>query len=330
MSRVRYFISRVIQTLLLLFLILTFLFFLFRLMPGDYSDVMLFSGASQENIEAFRAKWGLNDPLYVQYFRFISNAAHGDFGNSIVYRESVVTFVKPKLINTFILVGPAITFSYLLGTVVGSVLGNYRGTKLETYVLLPIIAFGSIPIFFTGIVLIVIFAGFLDVLPPGGMVSVDTATKYDSIWRQMMTKDFAAHYIMPFTAVVIRYLYVPTTVMRTSLVEITGQDFIKYYISTGIPTINRLRHISKHAILPVITVYPVSMTRAIGGMVLLEVVFNWPGIGNTLVQMIFARDFPVVQFIFFLAAVFVVFGNFVVDILYGIIDPRVTIGDRSE
>jgi len=115
--------------------------------------------------------------------------------------------------------------------------------------------------------------------------------------------------------------------MRTSVVEILGQDFAYFQRATGLPKINRMKHLAKHASLPVITLYPVSMTRAIGGLVLLETVFNWPGIGLALIEAVLDRDIPVVQFVFFLVAAFVVFGNFVVDIVYGYIDPRISIDE---
>ena len=114
--------------------------------------------------------------------------------------------------------------------------------------------------------------------------------------------------------------------MRTSVVEVSGQDFAYYHRVKGLAKSTQLHHIMKHASLPVITLFPVSMTRAIGGLVLVELVFNWPGVGSFLVDAVLFRDFPVVQFVFFLVAIWVILGNYVVDIVYGIIDPRVAVG----
>jgi peptide/nickel transport system permease protein len=111
--------------------------------------------------------------------------------------------------------------------------------------------------------------------------------------------------------------------MRTSVVETLGQDFSFYHRMTGMPKFQRMANIAKHSSLPVITVYPATMTRAIGGLVLIETVFNWPGIGFALVQAVLARDFPVVQFVFIVIAAFVISANFLVDVLYARIDPRV-------
>jgi peptide/nickel transport system permease protein len=294
-------------------------------MPGSYTDIMIFKGASPESIQAFEKKWGLDEPLYVQYYSYVINFLQFEFGQSLQFRQPVLEYARMKVFNTFILVGPGITLAYVLGAVFGTVLGSQRGSKLEQYSLIPIIASGSFPSFFIAIVLIVVFAGFLNIFPTSGISSGAAIGTYDTWWGQYLTIDFAMHYILPFTAVVLRYISFPSLIMRTSIVEIMGQDFIHYQKMTGLPKLNRLRHLGKHASLPLITLYPVSMTRAIGGLVLIEVVFNWPGMGFALVQAVFSRDFPVLQFIFFVIAAFVILSNFAVDIIYGIIDPRVSV-----
>ncbi len=329
MSRARYFGMRVIQTFVLLFIVLTFLFFFFRLLPGDFTDIMMYRGASEETIKAFRDNWGLDDPLHIQYMRYMMNFATGDVGTSLQFRKPVWEFVKMKIFNSFILVAPAITIAYVLGSLIGGVLGSKRGSKLEKYGLVPIILSGSFPSFFTAILLIIVFANWFGWFPTSGMFGFSgqfQGTEF-AWWRPYLTADFLMHYILPFTAILFRYIYLPALIMRTNIVEVMGQDFFYYHRMTGLPGVNRLRHLIKNASLPVITLYPVSMTRAIGGLVIIEVVFNWPGIGYTLVQGVLSRDFPVVQFVFFLVAAFVIVANFTVDIAYGVIDPRVSIGE---
>jgi peptide/nickel transport system permease protein len=329
MNRVQYFGFRLVQTVLLLLAILTGLFVFFRLLPGSYADIMVFQGASQEAVEQFRIAWGLNDPLYVQYYRYIDNLLHLEAGTSLKYRTPVYEHVKMKIFNSFILIAPGVTFAYILGSVIGTVFGSQRGSRLERYGLIPVIASGSFPSFFTSIVLIIVFASWLNWFPTSGMLDYTIAGQFADgpWWRPYLTKSFALHYVLPFTAVVFRYLYLPTLIMRTNVVETIDQEFFHYLRITGLPKISRLRHLAKHSSLPVITLYPVSMTRAIGGLVLIETVFNWPGIGFALVEAVLFRDTPVVQFVFFLVAAFVVVSNFVVDIVYTIIDPRIEIGD---
>jgi peptide/nickel transport system permease protein len=173
----------------------------------------------------------------------------------------------------------------------------------------------------------IVFSVWLGIFPTSGMLSPGFGNEISTWWGQYFTGNFALHYVLPVSAVVLRYLFNPALIMRTSVVQVMGEDFTEYHRLTGLPKIKRLRHIAKHSFLPVLTLYPVSMTRALGGLVLIETVFNWPGIGFTLVEAVLARDFPVVQFCFFVVAVWVVLANYVVDIIYGLVDPRISVAE---
>lgn len=332
MSRAWYLVKRTAQTIFMLWFVATFLFFFFRLLPGDFTDIMLFQGAGEETIQEFKENWGLNDPLLVQYWNYITNFAVGDFGTSLQFRKPVWDFVQMKIFNSFILVAPAITAAYLFGGILGGFIGSKRGSILEKLGIPPIVFLGAIPEFITAIFLIIIFAGVFNIFPTSGMVSpsVQSQISANAAWyEQYLTVNFLSHYILPFTAVMFRYAYLPVLIMRTSVVEVKGQDFFFYNKMTGLPGGKRLKHLLKHSSLPLITLYPVSMTRAIGGLVLVETVFNWPGIGFALVQSVLSRDFPVVQFVFFLVAAWVILSNFAVDMIYGVIDPRVSVDEGS-
>ncbi len=329
MATARYILMRTIQSVVLLFLVMTFLFFFMRLLPGSYLNLMLDAGASPETVEYFEDKWGLNDPLYVQYFRYMANLLTGDAGESMAYGVPVTEFVKMRIFNSLILVGPGITIGYLLGSIIGGLMGSNRGSKLEKYGTLPLILAGSFPSFFTAIVFIIVIAGWFDLVPTSGMFGFENPYRAGDFawWRPYLTMDFAKHYVLPFSVILIRYMYLPTLIMRTSVVEVLGQDFFFYHRMTGLPGGERLRRMLNHAMLPVITMYPISMTRAVGGMVVIEMVFNWPGMGFALLEAVFSRDIPVVQFVFFLIAAFIVFANFAVDIFYSYVDPRVRVGE---
>ncbi len=328
MSKVRYFIKRTLITLALIYLVASALFIFFRLMPGSFIDFVAQSGADPEQLQALREKWGLNDPLYIQYINYVRNLVVGDMGTSFRFGRPVVELTAGRIITSFILIGPAITTAYILGSVYGALMGSNRGSKLEKYGLIPVTVFGTVPSFFLGILMIIVFASWLNWFPSSGMLSPSTRSALGqdpTRFAMYTTKDFWMHYILPFSTIVLRYLYLPSLVMRTSVVEVSGQDFAYYHRIKGLTKSTRLRHIMKHSSLPVITLFPVSMTRAVGGMVLVELVFNWPGIGKFLVDAVLFRDFPVVQFVFFLVAVWVILGNYLVDLLYGVIDPRVAI-----
>ena len=320
----RYFAVRSVQTVMMLALVMTALFVLFRSMPGDFTAQMAASGANEEALQAIREQWHLDEPLYMQYYHYLANLTQGNLGESPVYRVDVWEFTKLRIFNTFILVAPAMTFTYVIGVVIGTVAGSNRGSAFERFGTVPIIGVGSSPAFFTAIILVIVFAVWLNLFPTSGMTSPGS-TEGLAWWEPYLTRDFAAHYVLPFAAVVCRYLFIPTLIMRNSVVEVMGEDFTEYYRLTGLPTMTRLRHIAKHASIPVITIYPVSLARALGGLVLIETVFNWPGIGFTLVEAVLARDYPTVQFVFFVVAAFVIISNFLVDLVYGVIDPRIRI-----
>lgn len=327
MSRSRYLVFRSAQTVFLLWLVLTLLFFFFRLMPGDFTDLMLAGGADPDAVQELRDEWGLDDPLYVQYWRYLVNFVQLDLGTSIQYRIPVWDHVSLRIFNSFILIAPAITAAYIIGSVVGLVAGRNRGSLFEKYGVLPFIIAGTFPSFFIAIVLVVVFAGWLGWFPTSGMYTAGTQSADGAWYSVYFTRDFALHYVLPFTAVLLRYLYLPTLIMRTSVVEVLGQDFSFYRRITGVSQFKQRVQIARHASLPVLTLYPVSMTRALGGLVLIEFVFNWPGIGRTLVEAVMARDVPVVMFVFFLIAFFIIIANFIVDVIYGVIDPRVSLTD---
>ncbi len=328
MSRLKYFAQRAVITVFLLWAVITFLWVFFRLMPGDYTDLMMYEGADPATVEQFEENWGLNDPLYIQYLDFMRNLVYLDAGISAQNRRDVISYLAPRIFNTLILVAPAITLAYILGSIFGTVMGTDRNSLKEKYGNIGLIITGAIPDFFIAILLVIIFGVFLGLFPTGGIASVESTLEMaGTAWyKSYLSTDFIWHYTLPFTAIVLRYLYYPSLIMRTSVVETMNQDFTFYHRITGNTKFQNFRHIAKHSSLPVITVYPISMTRAIGGLVLVELVFNWPGVGYILVQSVLARDLPVVQFVFILIAVWIILANFVVDVLYGVIDPRVREG----
>jgi peptide/nickel transport system permease protein len=333
MSKFQYFVKKTVTTLGLLFLVASGLFLFFRLMPGSFLDYVAISGADADQIAALEAKWGLDDPLYIQYFDYMINLATGDMGTSFRLNQPVASLTIPRMVNSFILIGPAITVSYIIGSVYGGIMGMKRGSLFERYGIIPVTVFGTVPEFFLGILLVAIVGSWLDLLPVSGMVDPQTYQMIGdnaAFWEIYFTLDFWNHYILPFLTVLLLYLYLSSLVMRTSVVEVSGQDFSYYHRMKGLSRADRGRHIMRHASLPVITLFPSTMTRAVGGMVLIEIVFNWPGIGQLLVDSVLFRDFPVVQFVFFIVAVWVILGNYVVDLLYGVIDPRVSVEGADE
>lgn len=326
MISLRYFIKRTIITIILLWLVLSILFLMVKSLPGSYLDILRNRGVPPEVISSLAAQWHLDEPLHIQYIMFLKSVLQGQWGVSFRFQTPVMQLVSLRMFQTFILVGPGIIAAYVLGSIYGVLAGSNSGSYLDRYGIIPLIMVGSVPTFVSSIFLIVIFAGIFDIFPTGGMIGIQTelALEGQPWWRKYLTQDFFWHYPLPFLAVVFRYLFIPSMVMRNSIGEVVEEGFVYFNRMTGIPRRNQLYHIARHASLPVITIFPVSFTRAFGGLVLIETVFNWPGIGKLLVDSVIARDFPVVVFVFFFIATFIILANFFVDILYGVIDPRVS------
>lgn len=333
MSNMRYYLRRTVISIVLILGTASALFLFFRALPGDYATLLAKSGASAEQVAALREQWGLSDPLWNQYLRFMANMLTGEFGTSHVANKPVWEYVRPAMMNSFILVAPAVLAAYILGSLYGTLMGSSQGSLLDKYGMVPPTMIGTTPDFFIGIVLIYVFAGYLNLFPTQGLVSLETYQALGQDASQLeiyMTMDFWRHYTLPFLAIVLKYLYYPSLVMRGSIVEVKGQDFAYFHRMKGLARRTQLRHLMRHASLPVVTLLPTTMARAISGLVLIEVVFNWPGIGNLLVSSVLARDTPVLQFVFLLVAVWVILGNYAVDILYSIIDPRIAIDGEGE
>ena len=329
MGKIQYYLGRVVVTILLILGIMTFLFFAFRLMPGDYATLLAGEGADEETIREIRDNWGLDEPIYVQYFSYITNMLTGDAGYSYRTETPVWDTVSVALMNSLILALPALLLAFLIGTLYGALMGTVPGSRFEQFGIFPPTILGTTPDFFLGILLLLLLSSWLNVFPSGGMASIETYRTAESHWELYLTRDFAMHYILPFATIVLKYLYYPTLIMRSSVVEVRGQEFANYQRIVGIKRSIRFRDIMSHASLPVITVLPAVTATSISAQVLIEIVFNWPGIGKLLFDSVLMRDTPVIQFIFLMIAIWIIVGNLLVDIAYTLIDPRITYDEDS-
>jgi len=324
----KYIVQRSVLTVFLIFLTITIIFFFIRLMPGDMIDYLASSGASQEEVQQIRELWGLDQPLYVQYLDFLTNLVTGDAGTSLQYRRPVWEVVRPRLLNSLVLLLPAVVVNYIIGSGLGAVIGTKVGSRTEKLGIIVPTMFGTVPQFFMGIILLTLLGGGLfNLFPTGGLVSADTYS--GNPLSVYLTVDFLWHYTLPFLTLTLTGIYLPTLIMRSSIVEVSGQDFMFYHKIKGTPRRTRILRLMRHASLPVVTNLPTAFTTIISGSVLIELIFNWPGMGLLLVQSTLVRDFPVIQVIFAVLAAMIIIGNFAVDILYSVLDPRVTVGGGS-
>jgi peptide/nickel transport system permease protein len=321
----RYIAGRLLQTAVTLFVVLTLMWGMFRLIPGDPTTIFLGSGElPPKAIAALRESWGLDAPLYRQYLDYIGNLLTGDLGMSFYYRRPVIDVLMPMLWNTILLMGVAMVLATLIGVVAGAYLGWKRGERIEEIASLLVLIPRSLPIFWIGIMLLMIFSYGLSWFPIGGL---RTPAFIPETWIETLPGyDLARHMVLPVLTSVIYFVADPLMIMRTSMLEVIEEDFITFARARGLHD-KTVRSIARYnALGPVLTYLAIMVSFAFGGQVLVEVIFSWPGMGSLMVNSIAQRDYPVAQAAFFLMAVITIVLNLVIDVLYTFLDPRIHYG----
>lgn len=299
--------------IVILFLVSVIIFSLVHLTPGDPARMMLGQEATPEALEALRNKMGLNDPLHIQYFNWVKDIVQGDFGNSLIDNTPVLSIILQKLPVTIQLT----IFSFFIALVIaipaGIISATKKGTFFDYFGTTFALSGVSIPPFFLGILLIYIFAISLGWLPPSGYVA-----PWEDFQKSMMLM------ILPALCVGVRLSAEITRMLRSSMLEVLGADYIRTAYSKGILGSSVvLGHALKNALIPVVTVSGLQLATFLGGAVITETIFAVPGLGRLVIDAIMSRDFPVVQGAVLFMAMIVVTVNFLVDILYSVLDPRI-------
>lgn len=316
-------ISRVLQLLVTFWVIVTVLFFLFRLGLPDPTLALINEGLSPEDRQRVIEQFGLDLPLWQQYLVYLQNLAQGELGVSFHYKAPVGDIVFERLANTMVLMLPAILLAYGIGATVGALLAWKRGSRLEGAGITVGLVLRSAPVFWTGMLAIFLFGITLGFLPTSGM---RTLPYEETNWLDRVTTwDFAWHLVMPMLVIAAYYLAVPMLIMRNTMLELIGDDFIEFCRARGFSERRTMyRHTARNALLPVVTQAAVTTGLAVGGQVVVEVVFSWPGLGREMFQAVRTSDYPVAQAAFVMLASMVLILNFFVDLLYSKLDPRVT------
>jgi peptide/nickel transport system permease protein len=311
-----YIVKRLIQTAVVL-LILTFISFsLLQIMPGDPATIMLGLNADEKEIEALRQELWLDRPFIVQYGHWLSNAAHGDLGTSITYRESVTTLFMNRLPITGELAIEAFILSAILGILAGIFCAIRRGGFLDQIVSLFANLGIAIPVFWLGILCIYFFGLTLGWLPISGLDS-----PLDDLGRNLKQS------VLPALMLAVPSIAVLARQTRSSMLEVISQDYIRTAKSKGLrERVVVLKHALKNALIPVVTLLGMQVRMLVGGSVLVETVFNIPGMGRLLVASTFNKDFLIMQGGVLLVGFVVCLANLLVDISYGWLDPRVKYG----
>lgn len=317
-----YIVRRFLQMVFTLWVILTIIFFMFRLIPADPATLLIDSSLTTEAQQRLMELWGLDQPLSTQYFLYIKNVLRGDFGISFFYRVPVMEVLLPFLYNTLALMVPSVILATVLAVVVGSYLGWKRGSRFERWFLAVPLAMHSIPIYWLGIVILMIFAFWLGWFPTSSMR--DLGYEANTIWEIYLTADFLHHLVLPMLTAVLYLTASPLMLMRSSMIEVRNEDFLDVVRAKGVGELTVIRHAVRNALLPVVTYLALLSTIAVTGSVLLETVFAWPGMGRAIVDSVNKLDYPLAQAAFFMWSGSVVVVYFIVDVLYYKLDPRIS------
>jgi peptide/nickel transport system permease protein len=317
-----YLISRTLQLLVTFWVIVTVLFFLFRLGLPDPTLALISEGLAPEDRQRIIEQFGLDLPMWQQYLAYLQNLVTGELGMSFHYKAPVTSIVVERLANTLILMLPAIGLAYLAGPALGVLLAWKRGSKLESSAISIGLVLRSAPIFWTGMLGILVLGVGLNVLPTSGMRTLPYEA--DNWFDKVLTLDFLHHLILPMLVITMYYLALPMLIMRNTMLEQIGDDFIEFCRARGFSARRTMyRHAARNALLPVVTQAAVTTGLAVGGQVVVEVVFSWPGLGREMFQAVRASDYPVAQATFVFLASMVLILNFIVDLVYSKLDPRV-------
>lgn len=299
------FIIRRLGYSLLSLLLLSLTIFLFVRVTGDPTLLLVEPGASKEDMDAIRQRFGLDRPLWVQYGYFLWSLLQGDFGQSFYYRTPVLELYMTRLPHSLQLAAAAMTFSLLIGIPSGILaavrVGRFWDRAGKVFVLLGL----SLPSFWVGLVLILFFSVYLEWLPSSGS---------GTVW----------HLLMPAFALGWFFAAAHMRMTRSSMLDVLGSEYIKLARLKGLPELRVIaKHAFKNALIPVLTLAGINLIIMINVAVVVETVFAWPGIGRLLYEGITFRDFPVVQAIVLIGGAMIVAVNLMIDILYAIIDPRI-------
>jgi peptide/nickel transport system permease protein len=331
-----YLLGRIIATIPVVVLISLLVFLLIHAAPGDPADLLLSDEASPADIADARRRWGLDQPIYVQYLRFLANVASGDLGMSFRYADPVIGLIGERLPATIEL---AIA-SMLIAILIGVPLGVWAGAKPNSWADNLGSVFGffgiSMPSFWLGIMLILIISGYFNWLPSSGRSTYGVAEGFETgfyISYSLLSGNMKAawdgikYIIMPAIALGTGMMGLVMRVTRSSVLEIMSEDYVRTARAKGLGENSVLwRHVLRNALVPVITVVGLELGTLLSGSIIVETVFAWPGSGSLLISAIQSRDYPLITGTVLTYTIAFVAINFAIDVLYALIDPRIRFG----
>ena len=328
-----YLLRRLIGTIPVMVLISLLVFLLIQAAPGDPTLMLLGEDSTQEDIDQATKRWGLDQPIYVQYIKFFMSAVQGDFGRSFKYDEPVLDVIVNRIPATLELASASV----IIAVIFAIPLGVWAAAKPNSWVDNTGTTFGlfgiSMPSFWFGIMLILLFAGILNILPSAGRdtygISGEPITGFYILDSALQgnwagVRDGAEHVFLPALALGSNMLGILMRVTRSSVLEVMHEEYVTTARAKGLVERKVLwRHVVSNALIPVITVVGLELGTLLSGSIIVETVFSWPGSGSLLVTALNARDHPLVTGLVLVYTAAFVAINFLIDVLYAIIDPRI-------
>ena len=328
-----YLIKRLAGTLPVILLISLLVFSLIHAAPGDPTLMLLGEDATAEDVARAKERWGLDQPLFVQYVKFLSSVAQGDFGKSFKFAEPVTSVIKQRLPATIELA----LFSIVIAIFLAIPLGVWAGAKPNSWIDNLGTTFGlfgiSMPSFWLAIMLILLLAGILNVLPTSGRSTYGVAGPeitgfylIDSLMERNWNavRDALSHILMPALALGVNMLGILMRVTRSAVLEVMNEEYVTTARAKGLTEGNVLwRHVTTNALIPVITVVGLELGTLLSGSIIVETVFSWPGSGSLLITALNARDYPLVTGLVMTYTAAFVLINLIIDGLYAVVDPRI-------
>jgi peptide/nickel transport system permease protein len=296
-------------------------FLLLQLVPGDAADMIASESgsATAESMAAIRQRFGLDQPVLIQLWNFLSHLAQGDLGFSPRYNMSVLDMIMTRLPGTLLLMVTALSLALLLGIVVGSIMAAWAGRWPDRVLSVVVLLFYSMPGFWVGLMAVVLFSVNLGWLPSDGSMTVGAnLTGWAFIWDRL------SHLILPALALASFFIAVYARLTRAAMLEVQRQDFMRTAAAKGLhPFFIQLHHALRNALIPVTTVAGMHLGNLLGGAVVVETLFGWPGMGRLALEAVLARDFSVLLGVLLLSSFLVIVANMLIDLLHAWLDPRI-------
>jgi len=307
-----YTIKRLFQGVFVVIAVTVIVFSIMQLMPGDPIRLICNPRIPQERIEELRHLWGLDKPIIIQYFYWFSNVVKGDFGTSIISGQKVSTLIAQRLPYTLMLTGPALLLEFIISVFLGLIAAYKRDSIFDKLIVNMAIILRAIPIFWLGILFIMLFSLKLRILPVSGY------SGFKSL-------------ILPLSTLVLPYLATNLRLTRSEVLEVLRERMVLTAYAKGLNDQQVLfRHVLRNALIPTTVLFFLSLPWIFGGSVIIESIFAWPGTGKLLWKSIVGQDFPVVQGIIFIIALLTVISNTMGDIIAAILDPRIRLEIKGE